>query len=92
MLEVEQMDRYTVKENKYQPEYAISLNINKLRGISATEKGRYLRESSSELISICDRLEIASSLLFPDVLPKLGWGTKSITTGEPRDRIATTGT
>lgn len=79
----------------YEPEYALSLNINKLRGINTTEKGPYSFNSSLEFIAICAGFEVLSLILFPDVsveLFKLEWGVKSITTDDPRDRIATTGT
>lgn len=76
------------------PEYALSLNISKLRGINSTEKGEWLSNHWTLSMSSAPLLELLSLTLFVHVLVqnlKLKWGVKSITTGEPRDRIATTG-
>lgn len=78
----------------FPPEYALSLNINKLRGINKTENGWWLSNHLLVSISTASLSESVSSVVFFIVFAhtlNLEWGVKFITTGDPRDRIATTG-
>lgn len=72
---------------KHFPEYASSLKINKLQGINRIEKGWWLSFHSFFSVTNASPLELSGMMLFFN----FGWGVKSITTGDPRDKIATTG-
>lgn len=61
--------------------------MSKLRGIRRTEKGRCVSTSEVPLESLSS--EFCFNWSAHDF--NLECGVKSITTGEPRDRIATTG-
>lgn len=87
-------NRAVSSRKQYQPEYALSLNISKLRGINKTGNGWCSSNDLSVSVLKTPPSEFVSAALCvhaPAPNVNLEWGVKFITTGDPRDRIATTG-
>jgi hypothetical protein len=86
-------NRAVSSRKRYQPEYALSLNISKLPGINKTGNGWCSSNDFSVSVLKTPPSEFVSAALcvHARALVNLEWGVKFITTGDPRDRMATTG-